>query len=737
MSHGFVEARDIKALIFGVAGSGKSHTIALLMDEEPPTIRRSTPCATRPIRAVSRTMIEQSGEKWVRVTPDDLSQTIADTSTVLPEKASATKNTPSSATSSTTSHKIGMSKPHTGQHPPSSKRKSASSVADKKVPSVSASSAKDELLRRIEMSPYARRAKRAFRQDRISLIDTGGQPQFHEVLPMFMRYTSACMFTIKLCDGLDDYPLIEYYDDNGKRLGTYRSRYTNRQILMRCVRVMQSQASQSDESFCPTPIFVGTHQDLEGLCPESREEKNRKICEMLLPAVQSNAIYCDERLTELIFPVNALDPGPQDQEVAADIRRLIVEKSHVKSKQIPLRWHGLELALQKLMFELGRGVLSKAECLAVARKFHFSDESFEEALKYLHNLNVLFYYEDVLPNVIFCDSQVLLDKVTELVAHSYRLQTDPSQRKPTEGKLHKFRDQGIVTKEFLSKKEFAKHYVPDLFGPVELLSLFKKLLIVSQITKEDFLMPCLLTIADGPTVSTYGSVPSLLFYFPLGPLVGVFCALVAYLLSQANWKLLFDASKQSPTKVDRSTIQFQVPEGLPGKITLSDSFSTYFQVSIEVPKHAAAAILSRVCPNVRETIMAGIQKASSTLHYNNSLPKYAFLCSEHTTNSAVTSHASVVDDSRTLMTCTSNPAEFCTWLTGDHLVWFGSADKTGERLIPTQAFILMQLVHTYLYPKYYTYIHLYLQSMYCCFFHIFHRSVFHWCSKPSFAHCIW
>ena len=678
MLHGYVEARDIKALIFGVAGSGKSHTIALLMDEEPPTIRKSTPCATRPIRAVSRTRIERSGEKWVRVTPDDLSQTIADTSTVLPQRASATKNTLGSATSSTTSQKVETSKPHTSESPPPPKKfKGASSVIHKKVPSVSTSSAKDELLRRIEMSPYARHAKRGFKRDRISLIDTGGQPQFHEVLPMFMRYTSACMFTIKLCDSLDDYPLIEYCDESGKRLGTYRSRYTNRQILMRCVRVMQSQASQSEECFCPTPIFVGTHRDLEGQCPESREEKNQKICEILLPAVQSNAIYCNERLTELIFPVNALKPGKLDHEVAADIRRVIVEKSRVKSKQIPLRWHGLELALQKLMLELGRGVLSKAECLAVAQKFHFSDESFEEALKYLHNLNILFYYEDVLPNIIFCDSQVLLDKVTELVAHSYQLQTDPSQRKPTEGKLHKFRDQGIVTQEFLSKKEFAKHYVPDLFGPAELLSLFKKLLIVSQITKEDYLMPCLLTITDGPTFCTCSTVPSLLFYFPHGPLVGVFCALVAYLLSQAKWKLLFDASRQSPTKVDRSTIQFAVPGDLPGKITLSDSFATYFQVSIEIPKDAPAAILSRVCPNVRETIMAGIRKASSTLHYNNSLPKYAFLCNKHTTNSAITPHASVVDDSRTLMTCTSNPAEFCSCLTDDHLIWFGSADKTG------------------------------------------------------------
>ena len=130
-------------------------------------------------------------------------------------------------------------------------------------------------------------------------------------------------------------------------------------------------------------------------------------------------------------------------------------------------------------------------------------------------------------------------------------------------------------------------------------------------------------------------------------------------------------------KVDRNTIQFAVPGDLPGKITLSDSFATYFQVSIQIPKGAPAAILSSVCPNVRETIMAGIRKASSTLHYNNSLPKYTFLCNEHTTNSTITPHPSVVDDSHTLMTCTSNPAEFCSCLTDDHLVWFGSADKTG------------------------------------------------------------
>ena len=402
MMHGYVEARDIKALIFSAAGTGKTHTIALLMDEEPPAKRCSTPCATRPIRVDK---IEEEGGKWVRVTHDQLSQTVADTSTMLPQKPSITRKATRSVTSSSAHTQVGTSKRKTTSKVKiaSKPSTSAASTSREKLPSASTSSPEDELLRRIEMSPYGRRAKKAFKRDRITLIDTGGQPQFHEVLPMFMRDTSASMFTIKLDDSLDDHPLIEFYDDSGHLLGSCRSPFTNQQILMRCIRVIQSQASQSQEGLCPTPIFVGTHKDLEHQCPEPREEKNQRIHKILPLAVKDKAIYCDERLKELIFAVNAKTPGRQEKKIAAELRRVIVERSHVKPKQIPLRWHALELALQKLMVELGRGVLSKAEGLAVARRFHFTDESFEEALKYLDNLSILFYYKDVLPDVIFCD----------------------------------------------------------------------------------------------------------------------------------------------------------------------------------------------------------------------------------------------------------------------------------------------------------------------------------------------
>ena len=188
-------------------------------------------------------------------------------------------------------------------------------------------------------------------------------------------------------------------------------------------------------------------------------------------------------------------------------------------------------------------------------------------------------------------------------------------------------------------------------------------------------MPCLLQVTQEPTpFAPSSSVPSLLFYFPHSPLLGVFCALVTYLLSQAKWELLLDARSRSPVKVDRNTIYFKVPGDLPGKIILSDSFSTYFQVSIE---KTPRALCSKVCPHIRDTILAGLRKASSALHYNYLVPKDAFFCLEHSTRTAT--HTSVVDSTRTLMTCTLNPEEVFNSLTEEHLVWFRSSDTPGEQ----------------------------------------------------------
>ena len=126
----------------------------------------------------------------------------------------------------------------------------------------------------------------------------------------------------------------------------------------------------------------------------------------------------------------------------------------------------MELLLQELAKELGRGVLIRAECLEMACLLNIKEGSFSAALVYFDEFNIIKYSPDVLPEVVFIDSQILLDKVSELVYHSYLLKQsspgEPISVSLSHEELRHYRDLGVVSKEVLEK--FDRHYVPQIFN---------------------------------------------------------------------------------------------------------------------------------------------------------------------------------------------------------------------------------------------------------------------------------
>ena len=48
-------------------------------------------------------------------------------------------------------------------------------------------------------------------QDVIDMGDSGGQPTYHEILPVFVSNTMFGMLVVKLNEPLDSHPLVEYY----------------------------------------------------------------------------------------------------------------------------------------------------------------------------------------------------------------------------------------------------------------------------------------------------------------------------------------------------------------------------------------------------------------------------------------------------------------------------------------------------------------------------------------------
>jgi len=64
--------------------------------------------------------------------------------------------------------------------------------------------------------------------------------------------------------------------------------------------------------------------------------------------------------------------------------------------------------------EKGVSIVSAKECRQIAQRLHMGEEAFDAALNYLVALNFFHYYPTILPDVVFCDTQVLPDKMSEL-----------------------------------------------------------------------------------------------------------------------------------------------------------------------------------------------------------------------------------------------------------------------------------------------------------------------------------
>ena len=686
LEKGYVDSHIWKVLVTGAAGSGKTTLKHRLFREEPPSVRCSTALAEAAIRAISREIVGTDQTGWFRVSYEELMEMLGgalkagvpmEQSRVLsaeePKVAFHKKpgklswllfwKEKQSRRSNKQLERAGKQSDKQLQRAHSTIERSqlpletsmASSQASQTSISTQDPSSKQELLKLVDK---LQGSKRFLELHWIHFIDSGGQPQFHEVLPAFIRNTTATIFVMRLSERLDEHPMVEYFDVSGQRCGKhYCHALSNDQILQCCVRTIMSRPSTKEGKHSKT-LVVGTHEDIENLCSETRSEKNRKLLDMLKLSLQDQLVYY--RLdSEVIFPINAKNPSEQDHQVCAMIRKQIEDEECAPPPyKIPIGWFLLE---QDIINTAKGGVISKSECLGIAAVLNINADALTAALEYFDELNIFLYYPAFLPEVVFCNPQILLDKVTELVHFSYSLHSD---NPPTalEGKWLQFRDKGIVTLEMFNDKRFSAHYIPDLFTPANLITLFEHLLIIASISSTEYFMPSLLQMITSEQVAkelstTSSSVAPLLVHFPAGCAQnGIFCALVVYLLSECHWEF----AKGNLECVSRSCVCFKVPN-TPVSIALVDSFS-FFKVSVEAPQ----PMYPKICPKIQEAIFSGVEAAARALKYNNSKPKPAFLCGKCSSESPP--HAATPATDGCYLVCTKS--ESYEPLTERHTEWF-------------------------------------------------------------------
>ena len=632
MKRGHIELDLDKTLLFGTAGSGKTCSLAALLGVVPPTIRHRTPVMKRPIEVV---FVDVDGKKqWKKRALDELRDLVAEVMrSRMPRQQSVAQSSGAPASPD-------QQPPHTAasQSAQPTPEKTSSSMSEEKpstrerqeeegrLDSLLLSSAVDEgFVHLINSAPPSQLP--IVRLMQMLVLDSGGQPELLEMMPVFLRGASKFVYVLKLHESLDKRATIRYFKD-GKLVWEFPAYLTNEGTLRLCVRTMRSLNNKNPDIPPAKMMFLATHRDMvaDEQLPGVLDTLHKRLREILLPQFREQLIYCDTKRDDFVFTLNAAKPEKEDRECAESIRECLSEVGERgREVKVPLRWYALYHKLLEVANELGKKVLPRDTCEKVAESMEIDDESCGEALNFFDGLNMLFYFPDILPQLVFMEPQMLLDKVSELVEETYHMRQG---KKGVSGEKLRFRDHGEVTEKFLG--EFESHYEPPLFTPKELVTLLKGLLVFAEMSEDVYFMPCLLQVVAWEVVEEHrvSGGKALALHFPdSGPLMGTFCSTVAYLLSPENsypcpWRVVQN-EKGAPECLHRNVIEFTVSD-YAGTVSLVDHF-THFELHI----HTAEDHEAELWKLAHDAVFAGLKKAGKTIGYTNNTPVPAIVCPAH------------------------------------------------------------------------------------------------------------
>eukprot|EP00731_Ephydatia_muelleri_P035079 Em0095g9a len=458
MTKGYVETSVTKCLILGAAGVGKTHLKHLLLKKDPPQQRVSTGLADNPVRAISFSLA------GVSVQEEDDWFVVEDDQALLKVVGGTIRD--GGVSMATSLDKVVGSFPKMAIHVSSD---GAGALHPDPTPAWCPCY---HGYQPSEQDCIHRGGADSSHQPLLSgssSLTVDGQLQYHDILPLFFQNPGVAIFVLNLSEELSHHPAIEYYGADGK------------------------------PDARPLIITVGTHRDAADKCSESIKEKNLRL-KALLDAGSFRILCNGERLKEVIFAVNGKTPQDEDRHVSKVLRKKIASMCPQAIK-LPIAWFGLEVLLQRSSHD---GILSLVECQVCAQSLHIEGDAFSAALHHLVHYNVFLHYPEILPQTVFCDPQVVLTKVTELVEYHHKLLHSPDEGVAAESDLVTFRDHGLLSVELLSK--FPKHYTEGLFTPEDLLKLLVSVRAIAMTSEGgEFLMPALLPHLDSGHVSKYQS----------------------------------------------------------------------------------------------------------------------------------------------------------------------------------------------------------------------------------------
>ena len=513
----------------------------------------------------------------------------------------------------------------------------------------------------------------------ITLLDTGGQPEYIHLLPTINIYPTVTFVIHDLSKSLNDQVLVEY-SQHGKHVFTpYHLSYSNLDMI----KLLMSVANDSVErpttnipQLVATPgtnkssyiCLVGTHADKVSQQIELEVEKELEI---LVNKTHCETAVWQNHSGKVLFSVdNSTASSKFKEDPVADVIRNRIE---VLSKEkdvyeLPITWMLLELEIRHVCSKREKAYISFQECVITARETGLmsKEEEIKNVLLYHHLFGVLIYFEEVpgLCDYVIVDHQWWFDKLSSIICTTFQ------QASLDHLAIQKLKYQGLLSKELLQHIEWKDDIKEEFF-----LSLLVHMRIIAptfteQKEIEEYFIPFILPTCNlkqnNELLYQYGYLQGepLLVHFQSGLLPrGMFCSLIVELLqhSPKGWHPHFSHEGAHHTFSD--LITFRLHEGY--SLSLLDKVS-YLEVQI---RHPEGEFSVPVHNRVYNYLVYALTEVCIHLNFNYERLQYGFVCQ---CGKGIDSHIAVVPDITSSMhyaECSLNSL-YLVKLDYSHLIWF-------------------------------------------------------------------
>ena len=550
----------------------------------------------------------------------------------------------------------------------------------------------------------------------IKMGDTGGQPEFMDMLPVLTIGPALYLLFCKLTDELLSLYNVSYLSTSGESTLPIQSTYTMEEVIfatlasIACLRSSSNIALPSSEETTSSTVnqlmascnksvayIVGTHKDLVS------EEQIASFDEKLQQSLRPTAFFKEDIVQyaseeRMVLPVDNMRGGSSEVQ---NIRKLLDKclKEHFEKLSIPASWLVLSLHLRNREVRTA----SLESVLQLASDLGISQSEAMVALWFLHHYaGVLMYFSDLpeLKDTVICDNQIVYDSTTNLIVNTFRV--GPVGKSASDW----FKKTGLFSLEDIRKVTagVSGDYIPlkqlvKLLQHLNILASFiqhpsNPMALTSCTTapKEMHFMPCVLQNAtheelkewlDGITQQI--SPAPLMIRYKCGFVpIGVFPAMIANLAGSQplTAKLMWEGMK-------KNRVQFHIGNDF-DTITLI-SQPKYYAVHISRRKSAKTPTYE-LCATVRELVESTLKTVTSRMNYKFTAEyQLGFECPSHPGRE----HLCVVDGddpSPHIMCCLENvhsptPVD----MQPQHLVWFGNVSKIFMHIVLVAIAVMLLL----------------------------------------------